>query len=381
MPTGAFSDGRVAIVMPVYEEASSITETVAEIYDTIVKNHRAKIFLFEDGSRDGTKDVLFKLQQRFPKLEVSLSPERKGYPRAAAEALLAIDPEAFPLVLFMDSDGQYDPVDFEALWTTMGSQEVDIVQGRRLQRVEPIYRRLPSRTLRFLQKILFNSECRDITSAFRLMKTPVAQRIAAKVKHSEYNFWLEFNARVISEGFRTVEVPVKYRHRDGDSKVYILRRMPKILWSETRGLMLTWLEYRWKELLKFSMVGFSGAMVILAGTWLLVNLAHVHYLLAAALAIELSILWAFGLNDRWTFQMNRKRRSTLARALIYNTVSLAGLGINLTVLFLMTHFWGFFYLFSEALAILVAFSFNYLTNLSFTWGRTGPFQHAQTKLP
>lgn len=381
MPEGVLSDSKVAIVMPVYNEASSIAETVAEIYGTIVMNHGGKIFIFEDGSSDGTKDVLLILRERFPGLELSLSPDRKGYPRAAADALLAIDPQAFPLVLFMDSDGQYDPLDFEALWATMERQGLDIVQGRRLQRVEPLYRKLPSLTLRLLQRVLFNSQCRDVTSAFRLMKTPVAQRIAVRIRHSKYNFWLEFNARAISEGFHTVEVPVKYRHREGGSKVYSPRRMPRILWSETRGLMLTWLEYRWWELLKFSVVGFSGAMVILAGTWLLVNLAHAHYLLAAALAIELSILWAFALNDRWTFRKIRRRKGTLTRALIYNTVSLAGLGINLTVLFLLTHFWGLFYLFSEALAIFVTFSFNYLTNLSFTWGGIESFQPAQTKSP
>src|SRR4030067_733939 len=82
---------RVAIIMPVYNEVDTIENTVREVYDKVVgKMENVDVWVFEDGSTDGTKEVLNKLRAHFPTVHTRLTKQKKGYPRAMREAFLSI---------------------------------------------------------------------------------------------------------------------------------------------------------------------------------------------------------------------------------------------------------------------------------------------------
>ena len=203
--------------------------------------------IFEDGSCDNTKEILRKLAIQDETLMVHTSPERKGYPRAVKEALVSLDEEAFDYVLFTDSDGQYDPSDFRKLLGVVERDpSVDIVVGRRINRAEPLYRVVLSSGLKSLEKVLFNPSCKDVTSAFRLMKTRVAKSLAGEIRYSGYNFWLEFTARAAREKYLVKEVPVRYRARQGASNVYSIRAIPRVVYDELGAILHTWWDYEWK---------------------------------------------------------------------------------------------------------------------------------------
>jgi dolichol-phosphate mannosyltransferase len=358
---------QLAVVMPVHNEADTVRPVIEELSATIVRADAVTLFVFEDGSRDGTGEVLHEIAASMPTLRVSTSPERKGYPRAVRDAILSIDAKRFPLLLFLDGDGQYDPRDFQHLLAEYRAGNADIVNAYRTRRTEPLYRALPSKFLRRLEGLLFNPGVKDVTSAFRLMRTEVAQAVAREVRYSPYNFWLEFTARASSLGYRQVEVPVSYRERAGATKVYGLWKMPTILKKELGALLRTFLDYRGAEVVRFAGVGLSGALVILAMLWALTDLAGLPYLVSAAVANELSILWAFILNDRWTFGRMPKSNELIHRFAAYNLVALAGLAVNLVALFAFTELLRIFYLLSEFLAIVIAFGFNYFASRRFAW--------------
>ncbi len=228
---------RIAVIMPVYNEADSIANTIRELYAKIEdKMGKVDIWVFEDGSVDKTKEVLEKLKDEFSSLHVEMAAERKGYPRAMKEAFLAINADEYEYVVAMDSDGQYQPTDICKLWKVMQNDSPDIVIGRRMSRREPPYRRLLSRGLQLLEQIMFPVKFKDVTSVMRLMKVDLAHEIAKEVKYSPYNFWLEFTARMSFNGYRIVEIPIGYRERAGESKVYSLMKMPKVVLSEFRAL-------------------------------------------------------------------------------------------------------------------------------------------------
>jgi dolichol-phosphate mannosyltransferase len=223
--------------MPVYNEADTIENTVRELYDKIVtKTGNIDVWVFEDGSTDGTKEILKKLQSEFSDFHAVMSPHKKGYPRAVKEAFLSISPDKYEYVFSLDSDGQYEPYDFFTLWKIMQNNSLDIVMGRRMTRKEPPYRRMLSRGLQLLEKVMFPIQCKDVTSVMRIMKVEVAREIAKEIKYSPYNFWLEFTARMSFNGYRIVEVPIAYRERVGGSKVYSVKKMPKVILSEFRAL-------------------------------------------------------------------------------------------------------------------------------------------------
>jgi hypothetical protein len=83
---------------------------------------------------------------------------------------------------------------------------------------------------------MFPVKCKDVTSVMRLMKVDLAHEIAGEMKYSPYNFWLEFTARMSLNGYNVVEIPISYRDRAGGSRVYSIKKMPKVILSEFRAL-------------------------------------------------------------------------------------------------------------------------------------------------
>lgn len=223
--------------MPVYNEADTIEHTVKELYKKVVnKMGNVDIWVFEDGSTDGTKEVLEKLKDEFSGLHTQMTRQKKGYPKAMREAFLNISPKKYDYVVAVDSDGQYEPDDFFKLWSIMQRDAPDIVMGRRMARREPPYRRMLSRGLQILERIMFPIKCKDVTSVMRLMKVDLAHEIARDVKYSPYNFWLEFTARMSLNGYKITEIPISYRERLGGSRVYSVKKMPTVIFSEFQAL-------------------------------------------------------------------------------------------------------------------------------------------------
>ncbi|MGB9915651.1 MAG: glycosyltransferase family 2 protein [Candidatus Bathyarchaeales archaeon] len=241
------SKERVALIMPVYNEAATIESTIKELYEKVAsKMGNIDIWVFEDGSTDGTKEVLRKLAAEFPRLRVKMAAAKKGYPRAMREAFLNISPADYEYVVSIDSDGQYEPNDFFRLWRIMQRYKPDIVMGCRVVRREPLYRRFLSKGLQLLERMMFPLRCKDVTSVMRLMRVTLAREVVKEVKYSPYNFWLEFTARMSLKRCRVIEVPIAYRARSGGSKVYSLRKIPKVVLSEFRALRAVKKEYNGK---------------------------------------------------------------------------------------------------------------------------------------
>ena len=126
----------------------------------------------------------------------------------------------------------------------------------------------------------------------------------------------------------------------------------------------------WQNLIEFASVGASGAMINLLLIWLLTNYAHLFYMVSALISIEISLLWNFILNTKFTFKYKFESNNILLDSLIkYHLASLLTLFINLFSLFILTEFIKIHYIISEALAILLAFGLNYALSVNYVWNR------------
>jgi dolichol-phosphate mannosyltransferase len=150
------------------------------------------------------------------------------------------------------------------------------------------------------------------------------------------------------------------------------------IWSKTKcnlkfqirsnGSIKNLSNIKWKNLLKFASVGASGAIINLLFLWILTYFGHLFYILSAIIAIESSILWNFTLNTKFTFNYNFLNIKSLIDSIIrYHLASFLGLIINLSVLFFLTEFIKINYIISEAIAILLAFGFNYALSINYVW--------------
>jgi glycosyltransferase involved in cell wall biosynthesis len=298
-------DIRVALVMPVHNEADTIQDTVLEIEQKVIsKMPNASLFVFEDGSTDGTKQIIMNLSREENRIFSQMSDTRKGYPGAIKDAIMSIDESRFDYVMFLDSDGQYNPEDFMKLLEAASRQSADIVMGQRKERPESAYRVALSKGLGFLEKNLFSLSCTDVTSALRIMRVNVAKEIVAKIKYTRYSFWSEFTARASEEGYTTIEIPVAYRTRKkgGKSNIYALERMPKIVSIEFNALLRTWWEYKGIRTLRYVLFGIFAIIGIVSLLYFLANLSNQSYLpLFVALSFNASMALILIFNRRFSF--------------------------------------------------------------------------------
>jgi putative flippase GtrA len=132
------------------------------------------------------------------------------------------------------------------------------------------------------------------------------------------------------------------------------------------------------RLARFAVVGASGVVVNLAALWVLAGVLRVREVLASAIAIEVSILWNFALNNAFTYRDRNGRAAAglLERAVRYNAVSLIGLALQLGTFVLVRALLlrglgrealGALRYPAQCAGIALATLWNFTGNLHFTW--------------
>jgi len=198
-----------------------------------------KITVAEDGSTDGTKEILRQMSERIP-MNLILGEERKGYSKGLVDGLERVDTE---FVVFVDSDGQHMAEDFWKLWEPRDKS--DIISGWRFNRADAFHRKLMSAVFQWMAKTLFKlPSFHDVTGPYKLMRTEVAKEVAKEFKYMKESFWTEFTIRACRKGFKVAEVPVNHRNRlgEGSTRVYKLSKIPTIALSQFTSLLELWWE-------------------------------------------------------------------------------------------------------------------------------------------
>ena len=113
------------------------------------------------------------------------------------------------------------------------------------------------------------------------------------------------------------------------------------------------------EISKFLLVGFVGAGTTLVLTIVFSEFFGIFYLISAAIGFEISIIWGFFANDKWTFSKVKKTSKSYVRFIKYNSFSLMKLGIIVIIMFVLTTYGGLHYTISQSIAIVVAFFFDF----------------------
>lgn len=231
------SHPELEVLLPVYNEGATIETTIREIYDTLSPHVTLQFIVAEDGSTDGTKEVLRRLSQKLP-MKLVLGEQRKGYGPAIVDGMRRLEA---PYLLAMDSDGQCDPADFWKLWGARTKS--DIVTPWRVNRRDTWWRRLASRTFRLFYQVVFRLPVHDPSLCYILARRDVVERLAPEM-HGRVmveGFWWEFNARAHRRGYRLCEVPVNHRDRlDGQSRMFPTTKLPGILLRNVLALLRVW---------------------------------------------------------------------------------------------------------------------------------------------
>lgn len=230
----------VTFLFPVYNEAEAIETVISEFYTEVGSKIPSRVIVVEDGSIDGTKELLEKLSKKIP-MTVITSKQRRGYSKAIIEGLRNVDTN---YVFLADSDGQHFAEDFWAFYELRN--EYDILSGWRVRRSDPFHRKFMSKTFQTMATILFQLySLRDITAPYRLMRSDVAKSVARECRYMKESFWTELTIRAHENGYTIREIPINHRTRIGGStNVYLPSKIPKIVLAHLIGLLKIWLELK-----------------------------------------------------------------------------------------------------------------------------------------
>jgi dolichol-phosphate mannosyltransferase len=127
-------------------------------------------------------------------------------------------------------------------------------------------------------------------------------------------------------------------------------------------------------MLKYCIVGFSGVIVNMGVLYALTEWFGIYYLVSSVFAVELSIINNFIWNDRWTFvdTFGTHANPIRTRIIMYHVISAVGALANIVLIYILTSWFGVYYIHSNAIAIIGVFVINYLLNSRVTWKRIPP---------
>ena len=164
---------RLSIVLPAFNEEGNIVQAIeraARAADRLCADH--EIIVVDDGSSDATAALVTEQSQLDQRVRLVRHPRNLGYGEALHSGFRAA---RMDLVFFTDADNQFDLDELERFLPWI--ERVDVVAGYRVNRQDPVHRRLIARSWNYLVRALFYVPVRDIDCAFKLFRREVFHRL------------------------------------------------------------------------------------------------------------------------------------------------------------------------------------------------------------
>jgi glycosyltransferase involved in cell wall biosynthesis len=222
----------LTILLLAFNEAETIEAEIAawQNISKTLENVRTEILIVEDGSTDGTTQIL-QGQMKQGLIKHLHSPVRAGYKNALIRGLK----EAKSDYIFMSDTGLKNELsDFYEFWNCR--KDYDLSVGRKVDRSDSHFRRLMTYTFNFYLRILFgDSALKDTDCGFRLLNQDFSKFVSQRgLEFKEFaNSEMTLLAR---NKFTFTQVPISYRGRTGESRGLPPKRIPKAIFGVVQDL-------------------------------------------------------------------------------------------------------------------------------------------------
>jgi glycosyltransferase involved in cell wall biosynthesis len=199
-----------SVIIPVYNEKETIREILKRIEEI---NINKEIILIDDGSVDGTRDILLTEYEQKPNYKVILQPENKGKGAAIRAAIPHVSGQR---VIIQDADLEYDPNDYYALVKPFETNpDLKVVFGSRylLKKNTHSYviYLIGGQLFTILFNFLYGQKLTDIATCYKVIDTKVLQSI--KLNCERFEFCSEVSAKICKQNHKIIEVPISYHPR------------------------------------------------------------------------------------------------------------------------------------------------------------------------
>jgi glycosyltransferase involved in cell wall biosynthesis len=221
---------RISFIVPVYNEVATIDELLERVLDLGLN---AQVIVVDDGSTDGTADILRGWAER--ENVVVVRQENQGKGAAVRAAIPYVDGE---IAVIQDADMEYDPADVPLLIEPIRRGAADVVYGSRLsggrpQRAYMFWHLVGNRFLTLFTNVLYNTTLSDMETGYKAFRTEVLRSL--DLRENDFAIEPEITAKVCKRKLRIYELPIAYygrtyaegkkiTWRDGFRAIWVLLR-------------------------------------------------------------------------------------------------------------------------------------------------------------
>ena len=201
---------QLSVIIPVYNERYTVRELVRRVVAVDVSK---EILMVDDGSTDGTADIVKSIAARYPEVRVFQQPRNQG---KGAAIRRGIEEATGEFLIIQDADLEYDPSEYPLLLKPLLSGEADVVYGSRFvagsRRVHLFWHAVANKGLTLLTNVLANLNLTDMETCYKAFRTDLIKRIP--LRSDRFGFEPEVTMKVAKLGCRIFEVPISYHGRD-----------------------------------------------------------------------------------------------------------------------------------------------------------------------
>jgi glycosyltransferase involved in cell wall biosynthesis len=200
---------KLSVVVPVYNEIGSIAELLKRVKATRLAH---EIIVVDDGSQDGTRELLRKLDGKAG-VRVLLHDRNRGKGAAVRTGLSAATGE---ILLIQDADLEYDPRDYAELLRPIQEGLAEVVYGSRFlggpRRAAMFWHMVANQILTLMTNILYDTILSDMETGYKVFRRKVVDGMVLRSRG--FDFEPEFTAKVLKRRYRIYEVPISFNPRD-----------------------------------------------------------------------------------------------------------------------------------------------------------------------
>ncbi len=228
---------KLSVVMPVYNERATLREVVARVLSVSLE---IELLCVDDGSTDGSREILSELEKQHSQMRVFLQPHNLG---KGAALRRGIQQATGDFVIIQDADLEYDPAEYPQVLEPLVQGKADVVFGSRFMgggphRVLYFWHSVGNSFLTLLSNCLTNINLTDMETCYKAFRREVIQSIP--IEENRFGFEPEITVKVARRKLRIFEVGISYSGRTYEEG-------KKIGWKDGVRALYCLLKYSLKE--------------------------------------------------------------------------------------------------------------------------------------